>query len=114
MARKRQMFATSTFRRHVCVIRAEKPRSRVAFPSSGTQNPRPTSSPSSQGSEHLPKYYFQDIPAAVMEEIVQGMERALPEPSGEEIDHWLHGHNEAATILAWYERAEEFASIHRY
>ncbi len=63
---------------------------------------------------HLPKYYFQDIPAAVMEEIIQGMERALPEPSWEEIDHWLNCHNEASTIPAWYERAEEFTSIHHY
>jgi hypothetical protein len=27
---------------------------------------------------YLPKYYFQEIPAAVMEEIIQWMERALP------------------------------------
>jgi hypothetical protein len=63
---------------------------------------------------YLPKYYFQDIPAAVMEEIIQAMERTLPEPSWEEIDQWLNCHNEAATIPAWYERAEEFTSIHRY
>ena len=63
---------------------------------------------------YLPKNYFQDIPAAVMEEIIQGMERALPEPSWEEIDRWLNCHNEAATVPAWYERAEEFTSIHRY
>jgi hypothetical protein len=60
---------------------------------------------------NLPKYYFQDIPAAVMEEIIQGMERALPEPSWEEIDHWLNCHNAPATIPAWYERVEEFASV---
>jgi len=42
------------------------------------------------------------------------MERVLPEPSWEEIDHWLNCHNEASTIPAWYERAEEFTSIHHY
>jgi hypothetical protein len=34
----------------------------------------------------------------VMEEIIQGMEKALPEPSWEEIDQWLNCHNQAATI----------------
>ncbi|MGA8312527.1 MAG: hypothetical protein WB755_21020 [Terriglobales bacterium] len=62
---------------------------------------------------NLPKYYFQDIPAEVMAEIIQGMEKALPEPSWEEIDQWLDCHNQAATIPAWYERAEEFAAILR-
>jgi hypothetical protein len=62
---------------------------------------------------NLPKYYFQDIPAEVIAEIVSGMERALPEPNLEEIDHWLNCHNTRATIPAWYERAEEFASILR-
>ncbi len=33
----------------------------------------------------LPKYYFQDPPAEVMDEIMRGMEAALPEPSWEEI-----------------------------
>ena len=63
---------------------------------------------------NLPKYYFQDIPADVMEEIIQGMKRALPEPSWEEIDQWLNCNNRLATIPAWYERAEEFTLIHRY
>jgi hypothetical protein len=45
---------------------------------------------------NLPKYYFQDIPAEVMAEIIHGMESALPEPSWEEIDHWLNCHNESA------------------
>ena len=62
---------------------------------------------------NLPKYYFQDIPAGVMEEIIQGMEKALPEPSWEEIDQWLNCHNGTATIPAWYERAEEFISVLR-
>jgi hypothetical protein len=61
----------------------------------------------------LPKYYFQDIPAEVMAEIIQGMERALSEPTWEEIDQWLNCHNTRATIPAWYERAEEFAAILR-
>ena len=61
----------------------------------------------------LPKYYFQDIPAEVKAEIIRGMEEALPEPSWEEIDHWLNCHNTAATIPAWYDRVEEFAATHR-
>jgi hypothetical protein len=56
---------------------------------------------------NLPRYYFQDIPAAVMHEIMQGMQQALPEPTWEEIDHWLDCNNRPATIPAWYDRAEE-------
>jgi hypothetical protein len=62
---------------------------------------------------NLPTYYFQDIPADVMAEIMSGTERALPEPAWQEIDQWLSCHNTRATIPAWYERAEEFASILR-
>ena len=58
----------------------------------------------------LPKYYFQDLAAEVMDEIMRGMEAALPEPSWEEIDQWLNTHNIASTIPGWYERAEEFIS----
>ena len=61
----------------------------------------------------LPKYYFQDIHPEVMDEIMRGMEVALPEPSWEEIDQWLNTHNTAATIPAWYDRAEEFTAILR-
>jgi hypothetical protein len=32
-------------------------------------------------SYRLPKYYFQDLPAEVMDEIMRGMQAALPEPS---------------------------------
>jgi len=62
---------------------------------------------------NLPKYYFQDIPADVMADIMNGMERALVEPAWEEIDQWLACHNTQATVAAWYERAEEFVSILR-
>ena len=58
----------------------------------------------------LPKYYFQDIHPEVMDEIMRGMEAALPEPSWEEIDNWLNTHNVASTIPAWYDRAGEFTS----
>jgi hypothetical protein len=58
----------------------------------------------------LPKYYFQDLPAEVMDEIMRGMEAALPEPSWEEIDQWLNTHNVASTIPGWYDRAGEFTS----
>jgi hypothetical protein len=57
---------------------------------------------------NLPKYYFQDIPAEVMDEIMKEMHTADPEPEWEEIDHWLNCHNSPATIPAWYERVEEF------
>ena len=46
----------------------------------------------------LPKYYFQDIHPDVMDEIMRGMQEALPEPSWEEIDQWLNTHNIASTI----------------
>jgi hypothetical protein len=58
----------------------------------------------------LPKYYFQDLPAEVMDEIMRGMEAALPELSWEEIDYWLNTHNIASTIPGWYDRAGEFTS----
>lgn len=57
---------------------------------------------------YLPTYYFQDLPADVMAEIIAGMQTALPEPSFEEIDHWLNCHNIAASISGWYGKAEEF------
>jgi hypothetical protein len=58
----------------------------------------------------LPKYYSQDLPAEVMDEIMRGMEAALTEPSWEEIDQWLNTHNVASTIPGWYDRAGEFTS----
>ncbi len=54
----------------------------------------------------LPKYYFQDIPAEVMSEIVNEMQAI--EPDLEEIDHWLNCRNVAATIPDWYDRVAEF------
>ena len=57
---------------------------------------------------NLPKYYFGDIPTEVMHEIIIGMQQALPEPSFEEIDHWLNCTNGAATIPDWYDRVAEF------
>ena len=57
---------------------------------------------------YLPTYYFQDLPANVMAEVIAGMQTALPEPSFEEIDHWLNCHNVASSITGWYGKAEEF------
>jgi len=57
---------------------------------------------------YLPTYYFQDLPADVMAEVIAGMQTALPEPSFEEIDHWLNCHNVASSITGWYGKAEEF------
>jgi hypothetical protein len=37
----------------------------------------------------LPKYYFQDIPEYVMEEIITGMIEGKTEPTPEEMEEWL-------------------------
>jgi len=49
----------------------------------------------------LPKYYFQDIHPDVMDEIMRGMQEALPEPSWAEIDNWPNTHNIASNIPGW-------------
>jgi hypothetical protein len=59
---------------------------------------------------NLPKYYCQDLPADIMDEIMREMAAALPEPSWEEIDHWLNCHNVATTVPGWYTQAQVFAS----
>jgi len=59
---------------------------------------------------NLPKHYFQDIPAEVMEEIAQAMMASEPQLDLEEMDDWLNRNNLPATIPAWYDRAEEFIS----
>jgi len=59
---------------------------------------------------NLPKYYFQAIPAEVMEEIAQAMMASEPQLDLEEMDDWLNRNNVPATIPAWYDRAEEFIS----
>ncbi len=53
---------------------------------------------------YLPKYYFQDIPAAVMDEIIAGMIDGRPEPTVEEMEEWLTAEREreAETLLAQY------------
>ena len=63
---------------------------------------------------NLPKYYFGDIPAEVMKEIMDEMEAAQPKPDLEEIDDWLNRHNVASTIPQWYEAIGEFLSDVRY
>ena len=52
----------------------------------------------------LPKYYFQDIPAYVMEEIITGMIDGKPEPTVEEMEEWVSAEREreAETLLAQY------------
>ena len=62
---------------------------------------------------NLPKYYFQDIPAEVMKEIMDEMLAAKPEPdlsAVEETDDWLNRQNVARTIPQWYESVGEFLS----
>ena len=63
---------------------------------------------------NFPTYYFQDIPAEVMHEIMAAMEDSLPEPHLSEIDHdlveiehWLNRNNRLATIAEWYDRVAE-------
>jgi len=58
----------------------------------------------------LPKYYFQDIHPDVMEEIMRGMQEALPEPSWEEIDNWLNTHNIASNIPGWCDHVKGLTS----
>src|SRR5579872_4305214 len=62
---------------------------------------------------NLPKYYFHDLPAEIMDEIIQEMESMYPDPSWEEIDAWVNAHYGAATVADWYERAEQFISDQR-
>ncbi len=57
---------------------------------------------------NLPKYYFQDIPAEVMQEIVDEMAASQPDQDIEEIDHRLNCHNVEATIPDWYDRVASF------
>ena len=50
----------------------------------------------------LPKYYFRDIPACVMEEIINGMIEGKIEPTPEEMEGWLNSNleREAEALLA--------------
>jgi hypothetical protein len=50
----------------------------------------------------LPKYYFRDIPAYLMEEIITGMLDGKTEPTPEEMEEWLTSEleREAAALLA--------------
>ena len=51
---------------------------------------------------NLPKRYFRDVPAHVMEEIVEGMVAGRTEPSPEEVEEWLafELEREAEALLA--------------
>ncbi len=51
---------------------------------------------------------LRTLMADVMAEVIAGMQTALPEPSLEEIDHWLNCNNIASSITGWYGKAEEF------
>ena len=39
--------------------------------------------------ERLPRYYFHDLPAYVMEDIITGMIDGKPEPTPEEMEAWF-------------------------
>ena len=56
----------------------------------------------------LPKYYFQDIHPDVMDEIMHGMQEALPEPSLEDLDNWLN--NNIASTESWLRHPKFFIS----
>ncbi len=47
---------------------------------------------------NLPKYYFQDIPAEVMKEMMDEMRAVKPETDIEETDDWLNRHIVPSTI----------------
>jgi hypothetical protein len=51
---------------------------------------------------NLPKYYFQDIPAYLMDEIIAGMIEGKTEPTPEEMEEWLTSEleREAEALLA--------------
>jgi hypothetical protein len=53
---------------------------------------------------NLPKYYFHDIPAYVMDEIIDGMIDGKPEPAPEEMVEWLSAEREreAEALLLQY------------
>jgi hypothetical protein len=55
-------------------------------------------------SHSLPKYYFRNIPAYMMDEIITGMIDGKPEPTPEEMEEWLTSELErkAETLLAQY------------
>ncbi len=62
---------------------------------------------------NLPKYYFGDIPAVVMAEIMDEMLRLKPEPELsdlEEVDDWLNRSNRPRTIPGLYESVGEYLS----
>ena len=52
--------------------------------------------------ERIPQYYFRDIPAYVMEDIISGMINGKPEPTPEEMEAWLTQNleREAEALLA--------------
>jgi len=59
-------------------------------------------------SHSLPKYYFQDIHPYMMEEIMHGMQEALPEPSLEDLDRWLDSN--LTSTVSWFKHPKFFIS----
>ena len=57
-----------------------------------------------------PSQKVQDIHPDVMEDIMRGMQVALPEPSWEEIDNWLNTHNIASNIPGWCDHVRGLTS----
>ncbi len=51
---------------------------------------------------NLPNWYFRDIPAYLMDEIISGMIDGKPEPTPGEIEEWLASEleREAEALLA--------------
>jgi hypothetical protein len=66
---------------------------------------------------NLPKYYFQDIPAETMKEIMDGMRDAKPESEIDEMLETLDRLNRSAvarSVPGWHESVGQFLSDLRY
>lgn len=62
---------------------------------------------------NLPKFYFKDIPAETMKEIMDGMQAVKPEPNIDEMLEALDRFNRSTvirTIPAWHESVGQFLS----
>ena len=53
---------------------------------------------------NVPRYYFQDIPVHVMDDIMAGMIEGRPEPTRAEVEEWLSAdlEQQAEALLAEY------------
>ena len=59
-------------------------------------------------SDSLPKYYFRDIPAYLMDEIIAGMIEGKTEPTPEEMEEWLASDLERTSSVS---KTRQFAEL---